>query len=347
MLQLDAGLFTAQRLDGSDQSWGELYADTLAMAEEAERLGFDGVWVSEHHFTDDGYLSALFPVLAAIAARTERVVLGTNVALAPLYHPLRLAEDAAAVDLLSGGRLLLGLAIGYRDPEFDAFGVAKRERVGRLVECVEVCRKAWTGERFDHDGPVVSTNGLTVRPVPPGPPEIWLGGWIDAAIERAAAIADGYISPVGALDDTRRRLDVLDVAADKHGRGRLPIATATWCALDAGGQRSEAVERGIRHLYANYEQWYSSSSDGGGGRAVGQMIAGLAGFAAGEAPPGVVSGSAQQLVDALAPLAELGRERTYRMAVRLHYPGMARSEVLDRLGAFATDVAPSLRSAAS
>jgi hypothetical protein len=76
------------------------------------------------------------------------------------------------------------------------------------------------------------------------------------------------------------------------------------------------------------------------------MIAGLAGFAAGEAPPGVVSGSAQQVVDALAPLADLGRERTYRMAVRLHYPGMARSEVFDRLGAFAADVAPSLRSAA-
>jgi alkanesulfonate monooxygenase SsuD/methylene tetrahydromethanopterin reductase-like flavin-dependent oxidoreductase (luciferase family) len=346
MLRLDAGLLTAQRLDGSEQSWPELYADTLAIAEEAERLGFDGVWVSEHHFTDDGYMSALFPVLAAIASRTERAVLGTNVALAPLYHPLRLAEDAAAVDLLSGGRLLLGLAIGYRDAEFEAFGVAKRERVDRLTEGVEICRKAWTGEPFDHDGPVVSTKGLTVRPVPPGPPEIWLGGWVDAAIERAAAIADGYISPVGALDDTLHRLEVLDIAADKQGRGPLPIATATWCSLDDGGGRSEAVERGIRHLYANYERWYSSSSDGGGGRAVGELIAGLAGFAAGEAPPGVVSGSAQQLVDALAPLAELGRERTYRMAVRLHYPGMARSEVFDRLAAFAADVAPSLRTAA-
>jgi alkanesulfonate monooxygenase SsuD/methylene tetrahydromethanopterin reductase-like flavin-dependent oxidoreductase (luciferase family) len=347
MLQLDAGLLTAQRLDGSDQSWGELYADTLAIAEEAERLGFDGVWVSEHHFTDDGYMSALFPVLAAIAARTERVVLGTNVALAPLYHPLRLAEDAAAVDLLSGGRLLLGLAIGYRDAELEAFAVAKRERVARLTECVEVCRKAWTGEPFDHDGPVVSTKGLTVRPVPPGPPEIWLGGWVDAAIERAAAIADGYISPIGAIDDTRRRIEVPDIAADKQGRGPLPIATATWCSLESDGRRSESVERGIRHLYANYERWYSSSSDGAGGRAVGEAIAGLAGFPAGAAPPGVVTGSAQQLVHALAPLAEIGRERTYRMAVRLHYPGMARAEVLDLLGALAEDVVPQLRKAAT
>ena len=343
MLHLDVGLLTAQRLDGSDQPWTELYADTLAIAEEAERLGFDGVWVSEHHFTDDGYMSALLPVLAAIAARTERVALGTNVALAPLYHPLRFAEDAAAVDLISGGRLLLGLAIGYRDAEFEAFAVPKRERVDRVVECVEVCRKAWTGEPFDHDGPVVSASGLTVRPAPVGPPEIWLGGWVDAAIERAAAMADGYISPVGALDDTRRRLDVLDTAASKHGRERLPIATACWCSL---GGASPAVERGIRHLYANYERWYSSSSDGAGGRAVGEAIAGLAAFPAGEAPPGVVTGSAQQLVDALAPLAEIGRERTYRMAVRLHYPGMDRAEVLEQLGAFVAEVVPSLRSAA-
>jgi alkanesulfonate monooxygenase SsuD/methylene tetrahydromethanopterin reductase-like flavin-dependent oxidoreductase (luciferase family) len=347
MLHLDVGLLTAQRLDGSDQPWTELYADTLAMAEEAERLGYDGVWVSEHHFTDDGYMSALLPMLAAIAARTERVALGTNVALAPLYHPLRLAEDAAVVDLISGGRLLLGLAIGYRDAEFDAFGVPKRERVHRLVECVELCRKAWTGGAFDHDGPLVSARGLTVRPAPPGPPSVWLGGWVDAAIERAAAIADGYISPVGALDDTRRRLEVLDEAADRAGRTPLPVATATWLSLDRGDGLSPSVERGVRHLYANYERWYSSSSDGGGGRAVGEMIAGLAGFATGEAPPGVVTGSAQEVIDAVAPLAEIGRDRTYRMAVRLHYPGMDRSEVLDLLAAFAEDVAPSLRAAAS
>ena len=347
MLHLDVGLLTAQRLDGSDQPWAELYTDSLAIAEEAERLGFDGVWVSEHHFTDDGYMGAVLPVLAAIAARTERVALGTNVALAPLYHPLRLAEDAAAVDLISGGRLLLGLAIGYRDAEFDAFGVAKRARVDRLVECVDVCRKAWTGDPFDHGGPVVSARGLIVRPVPPGPPSIWLGGWVAAAIERAAAIADGYISPVGGLDDTRRRLEVLDEAAERAGRDPLPVATATWLSLDRGVGLSPAVERGVRHLYANYEQWYSSSSDGDGGRVVGEMIAGLAGFAAGEAPPGVVTGSAQEVVDVLAPLAEIGRDRTYRMALRVHYPGMERAEVLDHLAVLAEDVAPSLRAAAS
>ena len=202
MLHLDVGLLTAQRLDGSDQPWAELYADTLAIAEEAERLGFDGVWVSEHHFTDDGYMSAVLPVLAAIAARTERVALGTNVALAPLYHPLRLAEDAAAVDLISGGRLLLGLAIGYRDAEFDAFGVAKRERVDRLVECVERVPQ-----------------GVDGRPVRPR-----RAGRVGTRAHRAAGAAGTAVDLVGRLGrrghrtggGDRRRLHLAGRRARRH-----------------------------------------------------------------------------------------------------------------------------------
>src|SRR5205814_4938269 len=141
------------RLPGSTQSWAEVYDDALAVSEAVDAAGFDTLWVTEHHFTDDGYLSALFPLLAAMAARTSHVVLGTNVALAPLYHPLRLAEDAAAVATIAAGRFLLGLGIGYRDEEFNALGVPKQERVARLVECVEVCRRAWTGEPFSYPGP--------------------------------------------------------------------------------------------------------------------------------------------------------------------------------------------------
>ena len=199
-----------------------------------------------------------------------------------------------------------------------------------------MCRKAWTGEPFDHDGPGRRHEGLTVRPVPPGPPEIWLGGWVDAAIERAAehrrrlhlAGRRARTTPAGGSKCSTRRPPGL-------GREPLPIATASVAVARPRRRAVAGRRRGVRHLYANYERWYSSSSDGGGGRAVGEMIAGLAGFPTGEAPPGVVTGSAQQVVDTLAPLAEIGRQRTYRMALRLHYPGMDRAEVFDHLAAFA------------
>ncbi len=351
-LLIDYGLVTAQRAPEDATPWTEVYDDVLAVAAAVEAAGFDGLWVSEHHFTDDGYMSGLFPVLGALASVTKRMTLGTNVALAPLYNPLRLAEDAAVVDVLSHGRLLLGLAIGYRDEEFAALGVPKRERVARLQECVAVCRKAWTGERFSHSGVTTTIDGLVVRPTPASPPPIWLGGWVDAAIERAAALGNGYISPLGDLDDTIRRVDVLDGAAERLGRAApLPIGTATWCALTpkASSQSdTSSILRGVAHLYDRYANWYGSSTDVGGGRAVGEMIAQILGLPSDQLPPTIVSGSAEQVVAALAPLAaQFSDSRDHRLCVRLQYPGMSRTEVLDQITHFSTEVMPALRAAAS
>jgi alkanesulfonate monooxygenase SsuD/methylene tetrahydromethanopterin reductase-like flavin-dependent oxidoreductase (luciferase family) len=122
--------------------WTEVYEESVDLAVSAESWGFDSVWFSEHHLVDDGYLPALFPVIAAVGARTRRVRLGTAMLLAPLYHPLRLAEDAAVTDLLTGGRLDLGLAPGYRHEEFANLGVPREQRGARTEETVEVLRRA-------------------------------------------------------------------------------------------------------------------------------------------------------------------------------------------------------------
>src|SRR5947207_3238683 len=153
-VHIGIGLFTAQVPPGSDRSFTQEYREALDLVRLAETLGFDSAWVSEHHGAGDGYLASLLPTLAAFAAATEHIRLGTGVVLTPFHHPLRLAEDAAVVDQLSGGRLILGLGLAWREEEFRMFDVPIGERVARTVETIEVLRKAWTGQRFDHEGRV-------------------------------------------------------------------------------------------------------------------------------------------------------------------------------------------------
>src|SRR6185437_4385339 len=180
--------------------WQQLYRETLDQAVHAEELGFDSIWLSEHHFTDEGYLPCLPAVLGTLAARTSRVRLGTAVLLAPLHHPLRLAEDLAVVDQLSGGRLDVGIAPGYKPDEFAVLGVPKAERGARTNETVEILRLAWAGERFSYAGKHFTFDDVIVAPPPvqPGGPPIWVGGSSLAAARRASRYGLCFMPDSGA-----------------------------------------------------------------------------------------------------------------------------------------------------
>jgi alkanesulfonate monooxygenase SsuD/methylene tetrahydromethanopterin reductase-like flavin-dependent oxidoreductase (luciferase family) len=166
----------------------EIYADALTVAEEAERLGFASIWVSEHHFFDDDYLPSVLPMCAAIAARTNRIEIGTDVLLAPLHDPIRVAEDAAVVDLLAGGRFLFGIGLGWREEEFEGLGLSVASRVPRLERCVRVLREAWS------DGLVDGAVPVTPKPARAGGPPIWIGGVVEPAVRRAARLGDGFLA---------------------------------------------------------------------------------------------------------------------------------------------------------
>jgi alkanesulfonate monooxygenase SsuD/methylene tetrahydromethanopterin reductase-like flavin-dependent oxidoreductase (luciferase family) len=166
-----------------------LYAQTLEQIVFAEQLGFDAVWVSEHHFVEDGYCPSVLTMAAHIAARTARVRIGTSVLLLPFHDPLRVAEDAATVDILSGGRLDLGIGLGYRAEEFEVFGFPRRQRPSRFEENLAVLRVAWGGEPFTHRGRyrrIDTPIRVTPQPLQQPHPPIWCAASSIAAAERAA-----------------------------------------------------------------------------------------------------------------------------------------------------------------
>jgi alkanesulfonate monooxygenase SsuD/methylene tetrahydromethanopterin reductase-like flavin-dependent oxidoreductase (luciferase family) len=166
-----------------------LYAQTIEQIVFAEQLGFHSIWISEHHFLDDGYCPSLLAMAAHVAARTTRVRIGTSVLLLPFHDPLRVAEDAATVDILSGGRLDLGIGLGYRAEEFEVFGFPRRQRPSRFEEHLAILRKAWSGEPFTHQGryrTITKPIRVTPRPLQRPHPPIWCAASSIPAAERAA-----------------------------------------------------------------------------------------------------------------------------------------------------------------
>ena len=200
----------------------DLYAETLDQISWADDLGFSCAWVSEHHFTEEGYLPAVFSALAAMAMRTSKMRLGTSVLLAPLHHPLRLAEEAAVVDAISGGRLELGLAPGYRVAEFDTMGVPKSQRGARTDEIIELLIKAWTEDRVNHEGLHYQFSDVAVgpKPVQDPYPSLWIGGSSLVAARRAARFGCKFMPDSGAAPEVFTEYSA-GLAAAGHSAGEL------------------------------------------------------------------------------------------------------------------------------
>ncbi|MDP7545841.1 MAG: LLM class flavin-dependent oxidoreductase [Alphaproteobacteria bacterium] len=152
----------------------QLFDEVMEEIEDGEALGFESVWLPEHHFAVYGMLGNPLLLAAAVAQRTEKMKIGTAIAVLPFQHPLRVAEDAATVDALSGGRLLLGVGRGYQPPEFNGFGVRQDESSEMFVESLEIVTRALSGEKFAYDGKFWKINeAVEIYPKPlqkPYPP---------------------------------------------------------------------------------------------------------------------------------------------------------------------------------
>lgn len=199
------------------------YRDTVL---EAERLGFYGAYLVEHHFTGQGQVSASLGLLTYLAGLTTTIRLGSAVVVVPWHNPALLAEQAATLDLLSDGRLDLGLGRGYRDREFQGFGIPREESDGRFRETLEFLRRAWsTNERFTFEGQYWSLKDVVIEPKPvqrPHPP-LWVGA--ASAVSIADAAKNGlrlFLDQVATIDEVAERVKQYREAQTAAGRPAHP-----------------------------------------------------------------------------------------------------------------------------
>jgi alkanesulfonate monooxygenase SsuD/methylene tetrahydromethanopterin reductase-like flavin-dependent oxidoreductase (luciferase family) len=236
------------------------FEEIAAQVVTAEEAGFDAVLFGEHHGASMHRHPQLLILLAGLAARTSRIKLGTSIVLGALYDPVHLAEMSAMVDRNSGGRLILGLGLGYQPQDFAHFGIRFGQRVSRFEECIEVLRRAWSEDRFSFAGRHHVYEDVAVHPKPlqqPHPP-LWLAAWSEAGAARAGRLGDAYVTdPIQSLAAISAFNRAYRPAAAAAGRAaRVVVMREILCAPS----RQLAIERYGAGLEATYRYYWENNA---------------------------------------------------------------------------------------
>ncbi|PGF13842.1 luciferase [Natrinema sp. CBA1119] len=240
-----------------DRDITRIGSELTHQVELAREGGFDMVSVSEHHVTDDQYLNneALLPYLAN---HVGGMGIGTGICLLPYHHPVRVAEWGATVDVLTGGNFSLGVGQGYRDEEFDAFGIDKEDALGRFVEGIQIIKKLWTEDSVSYDGRHYELDDVSINPKPhqdPRPP-IYIGASNTSSVQRAARIADGWLGahvPLDVIDEYASAFRDERASTD-HNDGYVSIGREAFVA-ETTEEAEEIVRETLMRKYERYIDW--------------------------------------------------------------------------------------------
>ena len=243
---MDVGLYMDLRNPPRWQRpWHEFYAHALDTVEAAESMGIESIWLSEHHLFEDGYLPQPLTFAAAIAARTTRMRIGTAVLLAPLRSAIDVAEQAAIIDLISGGRLELGLGAGYRGPEFELFGQDISKRYLLLEKRAEAIKQLWEG------------GGFTPPPIQEQAP-LWIGANGPRAARLAGRLNAGMLTVARKAQQPYR--DALVASGHSVEEARL-VAPANMIVSDDPESAWQRIKPHLAYQWGSYAR-YGAEGDG-------------------------------------------------------------------------------------
>jgi alkanesulfonate monooxygenase SsuD/methylene tetrahydromethanopterin reductase-like flavin-dependent oxidoreductase (luciferase family) len=330
---MDVGLaMTARNHPDDPRPLTEVYREVLDEAVLGEQLGFRGWWLAEHHFAEDQHNPSQFPLLAAAAARTSTIRVGTYVLLLPLHNPIRVAEDAASVDIISGGRLDLAIGAGPMPGECAVFGIDPKESFGRTYEALEIIEKCFTDEEFTHQGKYFTFRNVRMTTKPVRQPRIYIAALGPQSLTRAGE--RGYSLASMVHTPLYPRFLAAQAAA---GRTRADFRMASGpLAVHVAPSRDQAwdeAERGLHWWVEFYRRRGMRMPLAPVGELRNDPKAAIYGV------PFAV-GTPDQVIEKLRAYQDLPMDE---MVIQFHHPGMDPGHVEASMRLFAAELMPEIK----
>ncbi|MDC3067291.1 LLM class flavin-dependent oxidoreductase [Pseudomonadota bacterium] len=244
--------------------FAEFYQQILEQIKTCEQIGYDNVWLTEHHFTDDGYNPSLMTTAAGVATATKQIRIGTFIVILPYQHPVLLAEEVANVDILSNGRFEFGVGQGYSYHEYKAFCMERSERGPKTRESIQLIERLFNEEKVTHNGKFFKTHEAKLSPKPvqdPHPP-IWIGGRGPKAVKKAAQMGFHLMATIGP-DPAPDYISALKESGRNPIDYKIAQLRMVYCA-DSEDQAWEECQEHLFHLIEFYHDILSEANDADG-----------------------------------------------------------------------------------
>jgi alkanesulfonate monooxygenase SsuD/methylene tetrahydromethanopterin reductase-like flavin-dependent oxidoreductase (luciferase family) len=255
---MKVGLFiNTQFPEGVDV--GARVPEMIEQVRAARDAGFASLWFPHHWLTHPMQMLQLTPVMSYLAGYAHGMTIGPNILILPPLNPVHVAEEAATLDVITGGNFILGLGLGYRQPEFDAFGVPLSERAPRFTEAIGLMRRLWTEDRVSHQGRFYTVNdaGISLKPIRAGGPPLYIAGQADVSVRRAARIGDAWlIVNTGGLAKLTPLMQTYRAALKEYGRTPLEYPITVECYVgERHATAHEECREPLEYKYQAYAAW--------------------------------------------------------------------------------------------